>query len=868
MDDGTVPPATGPAPPARSADAPGRVVEVAVDVAGEAGERPYAYRVPVGLRDVAAGEVVIVEFGRRQALGVVLGDAAPPEGVVPKPISARVRSDGPLLPPLQLALVRSVAQHYLAPLALVVRAALPPGLLERLELVALAGEAGDAAASPVAMGSTDRARPSGWAAAPSAGAAAESDDSAYPARLLGLVLERLRAAWPGGVAVRSLPWHGSRATLLRELRALEAAGHVRLEWRLSAAEGGPRLERRVALSAAGRSLLAAEAAAGPAAAPRTGPRLGPRQRDLLLALAALSDGETAPAARVAADHGAATILRLARRGLVDLTVAERVRRPLAGRGPGPRGTAPPGAPLAAAQQVAIDAVLTAVRSRRTEAFLLDGVTGAGRTAVYAAAIGAALADGRRALVLVPEIALAVPLVDRLRADLGIEVGLLHGGLSEGERADEWRRIRDGEVPVVVGTRSAILAPVADPGVVIVDEEHDGAYKSDRTPRYQARDVALELGRLALAPVVLGSATPDVATMGLAEAGGITRIELPERPAGRLPDVEIVDLRAELAAGNRGLLSRSLAAALGALDRRSGERAILVINRRGSATVVLCRDCGYVQVCPECQRPLVYHAAAAALRCHHCGATAPLATRCPACGSPRIRYLGGGTERLEREVRERFPDHRIGRLDRDVLARRGAAERVLDALRDGALDVLVGTAMVAKGIDVPEVTLVGVVSADIAMNLPDLRASERTYQLLVQAVGRAGRGDRPGRAIVQTYRPDHPAVLAAAAGDAAAFYRAELASRRQFGLPPFGRLVKLTVAMEDRDAALAEAERMAGALRAAADRTEILGPVPAYVARRTGKWRFHLVLRGPDPLAVLRRDPGPPWSVDVDPESLL
>jgi primosomal protein N' (replication factor Y) (superfamily II helicase) len=477
----------------------------------------------------------------------------------------------------------------------------------------------------------------------------------------------------------------------------------------------------------------------------------------------------------------------------------------------------------------------------------------------------------------------MPLVDRLRAGLGLDIALLHGALSEGERSDEWRRVRAGEVRVVVGTRTAILAPLADPGVVIVDEEHEAAYKSDRTPRYQARDVALELGRLARAPVVLGSATPDVATLGHALAGAIERLPLAERASGALPDVTVVDLRAELAAGNRSLLSRALAEALDGLDVRAGDRAILVINRRGSASVVLCRDCGYVQVCPECRRPLVYHAAAAALRCHHCGATAPLASRCPACGSPRIRYLGGGTERLEREVRERFPGYRVARLDRDVLARRGAGQHVLDEFRDGRVDVLVGTGLVAKGLDVPEVTLVGVVSADIALNLPDVRAAERTYQLLAQAVGRAGRGDRPGRAFVQTYQPEHPAVVAVATGDATAFYDAELAARRAFGLPPYGRLLKLTVALEDRDAAEGQAERMAatlrervassagapnGALPALAPAHEVLGPVPAYVARRAGRWRFHLVVRGPDPVGVLERDPGPPWSIDVDPESLL
>ena len=287
--------------------------------------------------------------------------------------------------------------------------------------------------------------------------------------------------------------------------------------------------------------------------------------------------------------------------------------------------------------------------------------------------------------------------------------------------------------------------------------------------------------------------------------------LPSRPSGAPPVIEVVDLRLELAGGNRGLLSVRLGDELGALDRSAGERAILVINRRGSASVVMCRDCGTVQTCPECERPLVFHQAGMSLRCHHCGTAAPLATRCPHCASPRIRYLGGGTERLEREVRERFPGLRVGRLDRDVVERKGAAERLIDAFTEGRLDVLVGTSLVTKGLDIPEVTLVGVVSADIALNLPDERAAERTYQLLAQAVGRAGRGDRPGLAIIQSYQPDHPAIQAVARADPAAFYDAELESRRRFGSPPFGRLVKLTIGLEDPEAA----ERGAGLLRRAA-----------------------------------------------------
>jgi primosomal protein N' (replication factor Y) len=407
---------------------------------------------------------------------------------------------------------------------------------------------------------------------------------------------------------------------------------------------------------------------------------------------------------------------------------------------------------------------------------------------------------------------------------------------------------------------------------VVDEEHDAAYKSDRTPRLQARDVAIRLASLAGAAVVLGSATPAVESVGLARSGAYERVVLPERPVGAAPEVEIVDLRAELAAGQRGTLSRSLAAALGGLDAATGEQAILVLNRRGTASIVLCRDCGYVQACPDCERPLVYHQAGTTLRCHHCGRATPLASRCPVCASPRIRYLGGGTERVEREVRDSFPGLRVGRLDRDVVEHRGAAERVIDAFTDGRLDVLVGTSLVAKGLDIPSVTLVGVVSSDVALNLPDERAAERTYQLLVQAIGRAGRGDRPGRAILQTYQPDHPAITAAASGDRTAFYDAELALRERFGSPPFGRLVKLTVGIVDPAAAQREAEAMAARLRDLATQrgvaVTVVGPAPAYIARRADRWRWNVVLRGDDPVALLDGGVDAPWSVDVDPESLL
>ncbi len=808
-----------------------RAVEVAVDAAGRGGDRTYTYLVPESLADLDLGEAVLVEFGRRQALGIVVAEATELPSAPPKPIVDRVRADGPLLPPLTLALASSIARHYLAPPALVLRAMLPPGLLERLELVAeLAPGAPEA--------STD---------------AADAD-----------LLEQLER---GPRPVRDLAGPDGRAGLLRRLRALASVGRVTLEWTLLGAGAGPRYERWIRLREEGRAVAATLAGGGrPAGRP-----LGPRQVDVLAELAVSPAGEL-PAADLAGRHGQASLVGLIRRGLAEAEVRVRPRRPLARRPAGRRGGRPASSDLLPAQAEAVERILAAIAARDSRPLLLDGVTGGGKTAIYVEAIAAVLEAGRPALVLVPEIALALPLVDRLRADLDARVALVHSNLGEGERADEWRRIRAGEVDIVVGTRLAVVAPLADVGVIIVDEEHDAAYKSDRTPRLQARDAAIRLADLAGAAIVLGSATPAVESVGRARAGDYDRVVLPARPVGAAPAVEVVDLREELAAGRRGLLSRSLAGALAALDPDAGEQAILVLNRRGTASVVLCRDCGHVQACPDCERPLVYHQAGVTLRCHHCGRATPLASRCPSCGSPRIRYLGGGTERVEREVRETVPRLRVGRLDRDVVEHRGAAERIVDAFAEGRLDVLVGTSLVAKGLDIPSVTLVGIVSSDVALNLPDERAAERTYQLLVQAIGRAGRGARPGRAIVQTYQPEHPAIQAAATGDRTAFYDTELALRERFGSPPFGRLVKLTVGLADPVAAEREAQAMAGRLRERATErgaaVAVVGPAPAYIARRADRWRWNVVLRGEDPVALLDGGVDAPWSVDVDPESLL
>jgi len=885
-------------------------VEVAVDAPGAS--RTYDYSVPDRLAPVQPGEAVLVEFGRsRQALGVVLGPSVDVTGMTLKPILARVNADGPLVPPLTLDFARWISSEYLAPPATTLRSMLPPAMLERLELVAEWLPTGWGEGSAVASdGGSDGG--SGVATGIATGVATGTHPAEWhdhgETRVLDAFEAGIRDRLAGGPrSVRDLGGGEGRAATLRQLRAMAGRGLIKLEWTLTAASAGPRFERWLMLSQEGRRVAALLSGAAPRPSPRGHPapgvevrpsgglatggdvapggsatpagaaRLGPRQRALLADLAACeAAGEAGLAGADAANrHGSGTATGLVRRGLVVAEVRERPRRPLARRRAGRLGTRPEGSELTAPQTEALAVILAALKARDPKPLLIEGVTGSGKTAVYAEAIAETIAAGRTALVLVPEIALAMPLVDRLRAELEAEIAILHSGIGEGERADEWRRIKAGEVDVVVGTRIALTAPLADVGLIVVDEEHDAAYKSDRTPRLQARDAALALARLAGAALVLGSATPSVESVGRVRQGLYRHAVLPERPSGAPPRVEVVDLRAELAAGNRGLLSRPLAAALESLPE--GERAILVINRRGTASVVVCRDCGHVQRCPECERTLVYHQAGVTLRCHHCGTASPLASRCPGCRSPRIRYLGGGTQRVEEEVKAAFPHLRVGRLDRDVAEHKGAVERVLDAFSEGRLDVLVGTSLVAKGLDIPEVTLVGVVSADVALNLPDERAAERTYQLLTQAVGRAGRGGLPGLAIIQTYQPDHPAIQAVASGDPAAFYDSELDVRRRFDSPPFGRLIKLTVGLPDHLAAEQEAGAMADRLRressspaasAAGIKVAVLGPAPAYVARRAGRWRWNVVLRGNRPLEVLGDPPGAPWSIDVDPDSLL
>ena len=507
----------------------------------------------------------------------------------------------------------------------------------------------------------------------------------------------------------------------------------------------------------------------------------------------------------------------------------------------------------AAQRAAIEAVSAAISGARFESFLLFGVTASGKTEVYLAAAQAALAAGRGALVLVPEIALTPQLVGRFQQRLGTAVEVLHSGLARGERQQRWLRLWRGEARCAVGVRSAVFAPVRDLGLIVVDEEHEPSYKQEDSPRYHARDLALYRARTLGCPALLGSATPSLESWQRAVAGHTRLLQLPERVGGAaLPTIEVVPIRATARDRRPNgdaaieILTPPLRTALEQTLARE-EQAILLLNRRGFAHFVLCLDCGQRVGCPNCSVTLTLHRRANTLLCHYCNHRAAVPERCERCGGVRVVPFGVGSERLEGEVAHLFPAARLARLDRDAVRRRGELVQLLRRFADHQIDVLVGTQMLAKGHDYPRVTLVGVVVADTSLALADFRAAERTVQLLAQVSGRAGRGTQPGRVIIQAFDVDHPAIAAAAANDYRAFAEQELAERRLLNYPPFRRLA--AVRIEGADQAATEAAALAMVRRAGPHlppAVELLGPAPAPLARLKGVHRFQLLLKSPHP----------------------
>src|SRR5438093_451784 len=815
--------------------------EVAVNAAAPL-RQTFTYRIPDGL-PIEPGQAVYVPFGSRTLQGIVVEGSDSASVAQTRDISAII-DVRPLLSPAHLQLARWLSNYYLAPLFDCVSLMLPPGF-KRRPLVML---------RPLA-----------------------STEELPHLKLTDLQETVLRRAIERGETEaeqlrRELELKGAPSAIA----ALIKRGFLQRSYRLARPQIAPKVVHQLRLNAPESEVLARIKDLREDGAPRA------LRRSLVLE--ALADEGALPLPR-ARDLGLtpALLRDLEAEGLACVEDVTVVRDPLAGRVFPYRE--PPA--LTADQQRACAAIVRALASdpprRGPNTFLLHGVTGSGKTEVYLAALDRAVALGKRAIVLVPEISLTPQTVRRFAERFPGQVAVMHSRLSLGEHFDMWHEIRDGRYAVVVGPRSALFAPQPDLALVIMDEEHEWTYKQqDGSPRYHALRAAEELCALTGAILVLGSATPDVESRFRADDGAFRLLELPERllraddgsiRAGPLPEVDVVDLREELKAGNRSIFSRPLAAAMHrALDAR--EQAILFLNRRGTASFIQCRDCGYVPECRSCAVALTYHESEDALVCHYCRRKQPLPVRCPECKGDRIRQVGLGTQRVEDEVRRAFPDARTLRWDRDVTRGRDSHEAILARFVAHEADVLIGTQMIAKGLDMPLVTLVGVVTADTALHLPDFRATERTFQLLEQVAGRAGRGPRGGRVIIQTYTPENHAIQSVRRHDYDSMYERDIEFRRNLGYPPFGRLVRLTFAHTGAAYSQEQAAAMASRLTQERDRQglpnlDILGPAPAFVPRVRGRWRWNVVLRGADPVALIREMQFPRgWTVDVDPASLL
>lgn len=815
--------------------------EVAVNAPG-AGRRTFSYSIPAHLVDLQPGHAVWVPFGRRTYQGIVVELTEQPEVERTRPVQDLIEPD-PLISKELIGLARWIADRYLSTLYDAFQPMLPPAFGRRQRTTYHLTDGGKA----VDIGSL--------------------------APQQGQVLAFLREQGPSSPeALRQ----ELGANTGRALRALERTGRITRETVWDRPRVAARYESFVEL------LAPTDQAASEAIRLRGSGAF--RQADALELLVRLPREPVLLAeARRLSGADTPSWEGLVRQDLVRMSEQEVRRDPLGTWRDRPPVKAPQ---LTPHQRAAVNDLTEALDAGRNGTFLLHGVTGSGKTEVYLSALERTVALGKKGIVLVPEIALTPQTVQRFWERFPGRVAVLHSGLSLREQYDEWRSVREGRFDVVIGSRRAALAPQPDVGLIVVDEEQEWTYKQEeQAPRYHARDVVIELARRVNAVVVLGSATPDVETMYRGLRGEYRLLELPgritttddgetgvgytERP---LAAVEVVDLRDELREGNRSIFSRPLQDALEkALTAK--EQSILFVNRRGAGQAVQCRACGHTMKCRRCSVTMTYHADGS-LVCHHCGWRRRTPERCPSCGRRTIRSIGIGTERVVEEVQKAFPEARVLRWDRDAVRSAGGHEEILGTFLRHEADILVGTQMLAKGLDLPRVTVVGVVNADIGLHIPDIRAGERSFQLLCQVAGRAGRGFAPGRVIIQTYEPDHYAVRAAAAQDYQQFYLQEISFRQALGYPPFTRMARLLCFHSSQREARRAAEDVAVLLRTEIRRrgmesTRLIGPAPAPLERLRGRYRWQIEVLAPDPTALLNQVPLPQrWVVDVDPVSVL
>ena len=802
--------------------------------------RTFSYAIPPSLT-VEVGQAVWVPFGAKLLQGIVLKLRAQPTVEETKEI-AGIIDTRPVLSPTQVTLAYWLSDYYLAPIFDTIALMLPPGFERKaqtfvsptipdgFDLSQLSTEQKHALVSRIKYG-TKQSKIS----------LRELERSLGKKKAQRLVAQLVRR----GLLVRSY-----------ELEPIKVKPKIDLYLSLTITTGEAQqavaklLLKRASRQAALLNFLAQQ----------------PRQVSL-----------TEMRQKVNCDKIAADAL--VKKGLITIQPIASRRDPLAYL------KTVPSSPLSltAAQASAFKAIQSSLPGTTkgdilSAVFLLHGVTGSGKTEIYLQSLAETIKLGKRGIVLVPEIALTPQTIECFAARFPGRVAILHSQLSLGERFDEWQRIRNGEFDVVIGPRSALFAPQPELGLIVIDEEHEWNYKqSDQSPHYHARNAAIKLAELSSAVVILGSATPDVETFYHVQKGDYRLLPLPERltptESSPLPRVEVIDLRDELKAGNRSLFSRSLSQAI-TKALACNEQVILFLNRRGASTFIQCRQCGFALSCRRCDVALTYHSIEDALVCHQCNYRTPTPQICPRCRSRRIKFLGMGTEKLEQETAQAFQQARLLRWDSDTTQQKYSHQAILDKFRDHQADILIGTQLVSKGLDLPQVTLVGVINADTGLNLPDFRAGEHTFQLLSQVAGRAGRGPLDGQVIIQTYTPEHYAIQAAAKHNYALFNKKELDYRRQLHQPPFTRLARLIYTHTNDGLCRREAERMKRALieekeaKGVAD-LSVIGPAPAFIHRRRGRFRWQLILRGSNPSAFLSEIPVPQgWTIDIDPIGLV